>query len=216
MIWMLVAGAMAGDLNPSFDRGGPGESTGTPGVGHLIAAGAVSMSLDPTTVATSTVMVRVGVLENVELRARLPDLTVAGGPGIGSIHVGAKVASDVGDRLSISVVPELLVDPTDGGIGVYVGSNVAFDMDTVNLWANSGLTLADGGVAVVAGGAMSVGVGPHAVYVNAMAGVGTPGFVGAGGWLGLAPNVQLDVGVDVYLLNDQVWPLFTVGLAMGI
>lgn len=225
--WFLVvlwagtgrAEALAGELNFSPDRPGIGDSAATVGAGQVMVESGLMLIPAPFAVGTSSWMARFGVDDGIELRLRAPDIGWSGGLALGTIGLGVKVAGVTSDRWSVSLVPEVNIDPATGAVGGAVGGNVGLGIDIVGVWAHAGTgvgQLPDGAVdlSLLLGGGASVAVGGGGVYVNGGYDVGTLGAVGGGGWWGFGDRLQLDIGVDVPLAAPAV-PVIVVGMSAG-
>ena len=151
---------------------------------------------------------------------RLPDVTLVAGEGgtWGTIGLGAKVGGQLSERWSVSVVPEISLDPASGAVGAQMNGNVALALGGVGLWGHGSATgIGDEGLAaVLVGGGASVNLGEGGgLLVNAGGTLGSAPFVGAGGWWMISDAAQLDLGADLFLgESPALVPM--LGLAVGI
>jgi hypothetical protein len=213
MLISLLTTALAADLTFSPDRPCVGESTGTPGAGHVLFEVGAAAIADPAVVAVGA-MGRIGLVGGFEVRLWAPtlgitesDVTVAGA------GVGVKWASEIADGTAVSVVPEFFFG---GGWAAAVGLNVSQQAGPATLWAHARPTLPDEGpVSLLVGGGVGVSVGTLSPYVNAGGGLETTPFVGGGTAIGLGNRAQIDVGVDVQLPGGPAVPLFLAGTSFG-
>ncbi|MFT6147102.1 MAG: hypothetical protein ACJAV2_004999, partial [Myxococcota bacterium] len=199
MLVLLLSLASAGDLDFSPDRGAIGDSTTTPGIGHVILEAGVSAVFDDTVdVGTAGLVGRFGVDDGVELRLRLPDIRFADGVSNGSFGFGAKFAATAAERWGVSMVPELRVDPSNGDLGVNLSANLSFGLERFSAWAQSEVLFAGEVERLFVGLGASLSFGSAAAYVNV--GKDVPGgeMVGGGGTFLLSDSTQVDVGVDLY------------------
>jgi hypothetical protein len=222
--------ALAQDVQPEYgvpstgsgvqftpDRPGVGDSTGTPGKGHVMVEGGLALtpSPDPGAYGTSGIVGRFGVDDGLELRLRAPDLTLGDGLSVGTVGIGAKVAASAG-RWSVSAVPELAIDPNTGDLGGGVGANLAVGFGVVGFWGHGSVALLQNtDPSVLMGGGASVAVGPGGFFANGGATAAGPGFGGGGAWLGLGNRAQLDAGCDVWVAGGDVLPTIGLGASVG-
>lgn len=216
MIALLMSLAFAGDLDFVTDRGAIGDSTTTPGTGHLILEAGLSAVFDDTVdVGTAGLVGRFGVDDGVELRLRLPDIRFADGVYTGSFGFGAKFAATAAERWGISMVPEFRVDPSNGDAGVNLSANLSLSLGQFAAWAQSETFFAGEVERLFVGLAASYSFGSAAAYVNV--GTDIPGaeLVGGGGTFMLSEYTQLDIGVDLYNQEDGWLPVVVGGVAVG-
>ncbi|MEZ4320909.1 MAG: zinc ribbon domain-containing protein [Myxococcota bacterium] len=211
-----IYGAPRSAVQFSPDRPGVGDSTGTPGKGHVMIEGGVALVPSPLAFGTSGIVGRIGVDDGLELRLRAPDVTVADDVGLGTVGLGAKVAASVGPRWSVSAVPELVYDPSSGALGGGVGANVALGLGRVGFWGHGSVSvLQDADPSVLFGGGASVAFDGGGLYVNGGSDVAGSGFVGGGGWWSLSKSAQLDAGCDAWMAGGEVTPVFLLGTSLG-
>ncbi len=216
MIVLLMSLASAGDLDFASDRGAIGDSTSTPGVGHVMLEVGVSAAFDDTVdVGTAGLVGRFGVDDGLELRLRLPDVRFADGVSNGSFGFGAKFAATAAERWGVSMVPELRVDPSNGDVGVNLSANLSFSLERFSSWAQSEVFFGGEVERLFVGLGASVSFGSASAYMNI--GKDVPGgeMVGGGGIFMLSESMQVDVGVDLYNQADGWLPVAVGGLAVG-
>ena len=211
-MWLAPGSAVAGELRFTPDRPGVGDHTGTSGAGHAMIEGGVGVTSRPGS-AGLAVVGRLGLLDAVEARLRLPAITVADTVTAGSVGIGAKVGGALATALSASVVPEVSLDPGSGQLGASVGANLALDLGVVGPWAHGSASWAGEQVAVLAGGGLGVPLGRGGAYVNAAYASADASFVGGGGWWGITDRLQIDAGVDVGVSGSAV---VSVGASVGL
>lgn len=218
LVLVFAAPALGGELTFAPDRPGVGDSTDTPGPGRgTVELGlAAALGPDGSTVGTSGIIGRIGVDRGLELRLRAPDVTFGGeAVGVGTVGVGAKIGGPVSSRWSVSLVPELSVDPTSGQIGGSLNGNVGLVLGGGGLWAHASTSGSGGALSLLVGGGASVTVGRGGVFVNGGHTVGGPTFAGVGGWWLLQEALQADLTVDV-VPSGAAWTwLPSAGLAFG-
>lgn len=197
--------AAAGELNFSPDRPGIGDSTSTVGAGHAMFEGGLvgAFGGGASGFGTTGPIVRLGLTDRVEARVRVPDLQFSQGEtAIGSLGIGAKVGGSLGERWSLSVVPELFVTPPADAPGGSLGLNAAWGLNALSAWGHGTVAAQAGApVASVLGGGASVGGSQGGVLAHSgvsVAGSEVAPMVGIGGWLAPTGAFQLDAGVDVY------------------
>ena len=215
---LLLSVALAGDLNFAPDRPGVGESTGAVGAGHvMVEGGLAAVVTDPLAVGTSGITARIGLDDPLELRVRVPDLVLVDGELVStSVGVGAKVAGEVSDRWSLSLVPELFVATEGGDLGGTVNGNLAFAVDdALGLWLHTTHTVVPGGMGGFFGGGVGYAFDAVGVYVNGGHGYNGDPMIGAGGWLPLGDALQLDAGVDITLAAGDAVPVVLLGASGG-
>lgn len=205
-------------LNFTPDRRGIGESTETVGVGHLMVEGGlgltVPMGSGPAAVQTVQWTARVGVDQGLELRLRVPDIVYDGGATVGSVGLGAKFGGSMGERWSVSAVPEVAYDLAANAVSGSINTNLALDVELLTVWMHTSFAFQQITTAVVGGGA-AITFEPLGVYVNAGLPSGAIPFVGAGAWWLVEPAVQVDVGLDLTLESAPTL-LLTVGVSLGV
>lgn len=217
MLLLLTLFAHAGELNMAPDRGGLGESTGTPGAGHAILAAGARVGFEPLSLATNTFTARVGIAPNWEARATLPDLTISEGEStLGPARLGAKLAGNVTGDWKISIVPELLFEPSGRGFGGYTAANLSWSTGLLQLWGHGSFTTFEGAVTARSGAGLGLGENGHTAYVHAMAGFAEASMVGGGGWIRIDDNVQVDLSCDVFLVDGDAYPTLLGGIAVGL
>ncbi|MCB9679632.1 MAG: hypothetical protein H6737_31285 [Alphaproteobacteria bacterium] len=202
---------------PGFtpDRPGVGESTGTPGPGHVMIEGGVALVPSPFALGTSGITGRIGVDEGLEVRVRAPDVVFADGVAVGTIGLGAKVAASAGERWSASVVPEVSLDPRTGAIGGGVSANVALSLEGLGFWGNGAVSLLQETVpAALLGGGASYSFGGFGFYGNGGATAAGPWFAGGGGWFGVTRTFQIDGGCDVWIAGGDATPTVLLGASV--
>lgn len=205
---VLLAPALADGPNLSPDRPGIGDSTATPGAGHVVVEGAVAaMSAAGTTaLGTTGVTGRLGILDNFELRVGVPDVGITPAFGLGSLGVGGKAAFALTDALSVSAVPTVAFSLNGGGVAAALSTNAVYGFDPASVWLN--VTGSVGGATqLFVGGGAGYGIGSGGAYVNGgvFTGGGLP-IVGAGGWYGVSDRLQFDAGVDAQFIGGfTVW-----------
>lgn len=217
LILALSHVALAGSVNFSPDRPGVGDSTGTPGLGHAMVEIGVAATVngEGTAVGTSGIVGRIGLDRGLELRVRAPDLALVDGAlGFGTVGLGAKIGGAVSDRWSVSLVPEVSIDPATGVLGGSLNSNVAFGLGPLGLWAHASASGDGDAIALFTGGGASVALGRGGVFVNGGHTVSGPTFGGLGGWWMLKDALQVDLGVDAVPGDTWTW-LPTAGVSVG-
>jgi hypothetical protein len=213
MLLLLIATALAGDLDFNPDRPGIGDSTTTVGAGRvMIEAGAMLTFDAPLTVQSDAIMGRFGVDDGVELRLRVPDLRVAGGVvGLGPLGFGAKFGGNVNRRWAVSVIPEVAFDPEPQAPIGLLSSQVSGTFDHFSLWMHFGAKVAGAGSATTFGGGIALPVRASGVYVHAGHTFSADPFVGTGGWGRLTDTAQLDARLDLYATPGGVIPVVLAG-----
>lgn len=203
---LLPLSARASEAVLSADRPGVGESTGTPGVGFANLEGGLATTIVDGQVhpGTSSITIRVGVDEGVELRGVLPNFTLVDGEVVvGPLAVGFKMAGRASDHITLSAVPDLLVGLDGGSVGWRLSSNAGLSAGNFSLWVNATTTVLDG-VDVFAGAGTSWSFGGGGIYVNAgREVVSQTTLVGGGGWWSLSRKSQLDAGIDFWLQGSE-------------
>ena len=219
LIALLGVAEAAEGLVFAPDRPGVGESCATAGPGHFLFEGAVSANIRGATVApgTSSLTARIGIVNNVEARIGLPDITLTNGfLSFGPVAVGVKLASGLSDTVSVSLVPDVLIALDGTGLGLRTSANAGLDFDPVFVWLNSTATVISGNFDFVAGGGVGVGFGSGGIYLNAGGELvaATP-FFGGGGWWGLTDALQIDIGVDIWLDGNSTTTVPMLGMSGG-
>lgn len=203
---LLATPALADEPNFAPDRPGVGESGGTPGPGFVTIEGGLSMPIVDGKVSpgTSGLTFRLGVDQDFEVRATLPDIVLQDGQvELGAFGIGMKIAGRQGERFSVSAVPTLLIG-LDGTAGYQVSVNGGLTEGHFGLWLNATSTVLGRDVSVQGGGGALVGFDVGGLYVNAgYEAVSMASFVGGGGWWVMAPNAQLDAGIDVWMIGSD-------------
>lgn len=216
MIVLLMGLASAGELDFATDRGAIGDSTTTPGEGHVILEAGVSAVFDDTVdVGTNGLVGRFGVDDGMELRLRLPDVRFADGVSNGSFGFGAKFAATAAERWGVAMVPELRVDPANGDVGVNLSANLSLTLGQFASWAQSEVFFAGEVERLFVGWAVAVTFGSATAYVNVGKDVPGAEMIGGGGVFKLSDTVQIDIGVDLYNQPDGWLPVVVGGLAVG-
>lgn len=222
-VWIvLVAQAVAAEPNLAPDRPGIGDSTETPGAGHvLIEGGLVANFADSgTTYGTSGVTLRVGLGDVVEARLNVPDLVLPAGE-IGPIGLGMKIGGELTDTWSMSLVPTLLVAADAAWYGGQLNANVQLDLDRVAMWGHVSTTAIDGrgivalGTGTLVGAGVQVPIATGGAFVHVGREVSDFGrtMVGAGGFWCPSDTVQLDVEFDVWGVGQDVVAVPNLGVA---
>jgi len=217
-VLLSLSTATAGDLNFSPDRPGVGESTGTVGTGRVMVEGGVAASTaDPAAVGTSSITGRIGLDDPLELRVRVPDLVLVDGELYsGSVGLGAKVAGEVSDRWSLSLVPEVWVATDGGDVGGTINGNLAFAVDdALGLWLHSTHTVTEFGTFGFFGGGVGYALDAVGIYVNGGHGYNGDPMVGAGAWLPVNDALQFDAGCDITIASGDAFPVFLLGASGG-
>lgn len=225
-MWPLFVGwALAGDPNLAPDRPGIGDSTETPGAGHVLVEGGLAAAFADggTSFGTSSLTLRVGLGDVVEARLNVPDLGFPG-PELGMLGLGVKVGGKLDDRWSLSVVPTLLVPlQDDARVAGQVNTNLAFDLEKVAFWGHVSATATTVDLPIVddlsvstilAGGGAQVPIGPGGVFVHGWREVGVQTTVGAGGWWCPSDTVQIDVEFDIAGVGQDIVAIPNVGVAV--
>ncbi len=216
MIVLLMSLASAGDLDFTTDRGAIGDSTTTPGEGHVILEAGFSAVFDDTVdVGTAGLVGRFGVDDGLELRLRLPDIRFADGVSSGDFGFGAKFAATAAERWGVSMAPELRVNPSTGDVGVDLSANLSFTLGQFSSWAQSDVFFAGEVERLFVGLAVAVSFGQASAYLNVGKDVPGAEMVGGGGVFVLSDTVQIDVGVDLYNQPEGWLPVVVGGLAVG-
>ena len=219
IVAVLPSAALAADeLVLSPDRPGVGESPGTPGVGAFNVESAATLTFVEGDVhpGLQGTRIRVGIAENVELRAVVPDVVFQRSEVVlGPIGAGAKIAARASDRFSLSVVPELLIT-FDGEAGWRVSANGGFEEGKVTLWLNATTTVFDSDLHVFGGGGASVAIDSGGIYINAgREVVYRDTLVGGGGWWRLRSNLQVDAGIDLWLDGPDIIAVPQIGCSIA-
>lgn len=203
MILILLLGSWPGPAHAAEalaftpDRPGVGDSTGTPGRGHVMVEGGLSAAPGPVRLGLGGVVGRFGIDEALEVRLRLPSVPLVGEGALGSLGLGGKLAWALSERWSVSVVPEVFLEPQGAALGGSMSANAALDLGAVGAWAHGGITQGGTQDLLLAGGGLSVPLGRSGLYANAAYASSGGSFVGAGGWWAPTGGLQLDLGCDV-------------------
>lgn len=209
---LLLATAFAGDLTFAPDRPGVGESTATPGAGHVLIEAGFASAFDPV-VGGASIMGRVGVLDDFEVRVWAPGLSFSeDGAALGNAGIGFKVAHAFSKRTTFSVVPEFFAGD---GYGLVVGLNLAVAFDAGSFWAHVGPSVAEGAGDVLVGGGMGLSAGAVSPFIHVGAYAEGSAFVGGGAAITASDAIQVDLGVDVVVADDQLVPVAQAGVAFG-
>lgn len=210
--------ASATDLSP--DRPGVGESTATPGDGGVVVEGGLggqffsAFGVSSSAFGLMGTRARYGIGDSLEARVVVPDLVVndPGGFTAGVVGVGGKGAFLVTDALAVSAVPELGWDLSGDAFWGILSLNATCALDPASVWINLTPTVYGSGAEVSVGGGASYAVGPGGAFVNgALYSGGGGGLLGFGGWYGMSETLQLDAGLDVWMISGlELW-MPTVG-----
>ena len=214
----LSGPSLAGGLVFAPDRPAVGESASSPGRGHVVIEGGflAQIAAGDVVVGTSAVTGRFGLGRGVEARLRLPDFVLGGDRAVGAFGIGAKVGGDVGEQLGASVIPELVIDPVEGIVGLQTNTNIVWSVGPLSARGHTSFGVLGGELNGLVGGGAGVGVPLGGAYVNGSYGFGGGALVGAGAWWSPGKALQFDAGCDLLFREGMPMTILpTVGVSVG-